>query len=90
MTLSRRTRGFETGGVVSRTHSRCPRHGKLSDQTAQFAEGRQPDTGAWFDDESCTEDGIEHPGRHCERGPIVKLNDELFPTSTSRAPQDSA
>jgi hypothetical protein len=60
------------------------------DQTSQFAQRPQFETWTWFDHQSFTEHRIEHPGGHRDRRPIVELDDELFPTSIARAPQDAA
>jgi hypothetical protein len=60
------------------------------DQTSQFAQRPQAETWTWFDDQSLTGHWIEHPGWHRDRRPIVELDDELFPTSIARAPQDVA
>src|SRR5262249_25958996 len=60
------------------------------DQASQFAQRPQVETGTHFDYESCTADRIEHPAGHRDRRPIVKLENELLPTSIARAPQDAA
>jgi hypothetical protein len=60
------------------------------DQTTQFAQRRQPETWTWFGHQSLTGHRIEHPGGHRDRRPIVELDDELFPASIARTPQDSA
>jgi hypothetical protein len=62
----------------------CPRHSVQFDQAEHFTERLEGEPRAWLDHQSRTENRIEHPARHHELGPVLKLDNELLPASTTK------
>jgi hypothetical protein len=58
-------------------------------QALHFAERPEREPWMWFDIQSRTDHGIDHPGGHGERSSVIELDDKLFSTPIPRPPQDA-